>query len=208
MKARLALGKAYCAMETKTSVALQMEEYVEMVRLDRDDFAQLRSVIPGLMLRVGQDQRCYDYLKWWAWVYKSEDPCDREIPWLCMKKANAFEDTKKIAARWSDLQQLVAFTVLKVKLLMDVMKLQNLTNWANANLVRQARLQKVVGFDALKAGIDALVCLRQEGGWNLARSPNSTSNLRLYLSYRFIAFNTRTIKSTYFVLKDKREPTK
>ncbi|KAL2785248.1 hypothetical protein BJX66DRAFT_315206 [Aspergillus keveii] len=111
-----------------------------MARLHRDDFAQLHSVIPGLMLRVGQDQRCYNYLKWWAWVYKSEDPCDREIPWLCMKKANAFEDTKKIAARWSDLQQLVAFTVLKVKLLMDVKKLQNLTNWANANLEGQARL--------------------------------------------------------------------
>jgi hypothetical protein len=63
--------------------------------------------------------------------------------------------------------------------------------------------QKVVGFDALKAGIDALVCLRHEGGWNLARAPNSTSNLRLYSPYRFFAFNTFTIKSTYFVLKDK-----
>jgi hypothetical protein len=92
------------------------------------------------MLRVGQDQRCYDYLKWWAWAYKSEDPCDREIPWLCMKKANAFEDTKKIVARWSDLQQLAAFKILKVKLLLNVMRVQNLTNWANANLVGQARL--------------------------------------------------------------------
>jgi hypothetical protein len=56
-----------------------------------------------------------------------------------------------------------------------------------------SREQKVVGFDALKAGIDALVCLRQQGGWNLARAPNSTWNLRLYLSYHFIAFNTFTI---------------
>ncbi|CEL10646.1 hypothetical protein ASPCAL13762 [Aspergillus calidoustus] len=111
-EARLALGKAYGAMGTKASVTLQMEEYVEMVRLDRDrdDFEQIPSIIPGLMLRVGQDQRCYDYLRRWAW-----DPCDGEIPWLCMKKANAFEDTKKIAACWSDLQQLVAFTNLKVK---------------------------------------------------------------------------------------------
>jgi hypothetical protein len=70
------------------------------------------------------------------------------------------------------------------------------------------RKQKVVGFDALKAGIDALVCLRQEGGWNLARAPNSTWNLWLYLSYYFITFNTFTIKSTYFVLKDKSKPTK
>jgi hypothetical protein len=117
-EARLALGKAYGGMGTKAPVTLQMEEYVEMVRLDRDrdDFGQIPSIIPGLMLRVGQDQRCYDYLRWWAWVYKSEDPCDGEIPWLCMKKANAFEAMQKIAARWSDLQQLVAFTILKVKL--------------------------------------------------------------------------------------------
>jgi hypothetical protein len=44
MKVRLALGKAYGAMGTKASVALQMEEYIEMARLDRDD---LRSSTPS-----------------------------------------------------------------------------------------------------------------------------------------------------------------
>ncbi|KAL3483625.1 hypothetical protein BJX62DRAFT_244710 [Aspergillus germanicus] len=72
----ICVGEGLWRMGTKASVALQMEEYVEMVRLDRDDFAELHFLIPGLMLRVGQDQRCYDYLKWWASQGQAAARCD------------------------------------------------------------------------------------------------------------------------------------
>lgn len=46
--------------------------------------------------------------------------------------------------------------------------------------------------------VDVLVFLRHEGEWNMACAPDSTQNLCLYLSNRFLAFNTFTIKSPYF----------
>ncbi|MCJ1284710.1 hypothetical protein MMC26_004046 [Xylographa opegraphella] len=53
----------------------------------------VRSILPGLDLRLGRDQQCYDFCKWWVTTGQRED-CDwgnMDNPYLDIKGADVFE---------------------------------------------------------------------------------------------------------------------
>jgi len=73
MRARFAAADALLKANTAVSVANALEHFKDMLRLCRSDNLAVRHVVPVLMLRLGQEQECYDFLKWWAITGKDEE---------------------------------------------------------------------------------------------------------------------------------------
>jgi hypothetical protein len=84
-------------------------------------------MIPALYLRLGRDQECYDFLKWWATAADASDYDwgDPTLPYLDVKDADVFEPVDIFVRKWADLSHTVAIILLKIRLLLDVKALQN-----------------------------------------------------------------------------------
>ena len=88
----------------------------------------IRDKVPALKLRLGKDQECYDFCKWWATTGGEGryDWGNMSNPYLDVKDADAFEEPRKFfIKKFGDLNHCVAITLLKIKLLMVVRELQN-----------------------------------------------------------------------------------
>ncbi|KAI9735699.1 MAG: hypothetical protein M1818_006307 [Claussenomyces sp. TS43310] len=88
----------------------------------------VRSLVPALLLRVGKDQDCYDFVKWWANQGQDADYDwgDTSLPYLSVKDANIFEPVDFICRKHLDTSHIVAITLLKIRLFLAVQKcLQN-----------------------------------------------------------------------------------
>lgn len=77
--------------------------------------------MPAMMLRLGKDQECYDFIKWWAVIDKDPqyDFRDLSLPYLDIKNADVFEPID-FCFGYKDVVQLVALILLKIKLLLDL----------------------------------------------------------------------------------------
>ncbi|KAI1270864.1 hypothetical protein F5Y07DRAFT_384913 [Xylaria sp. FL0933] len=125
MKARFHAADALLDIETTNAVEKSLAHFQDMLRLCRSDNMGVRDSIPGLLVRLGREQECYDFLKWWAVVddehhyngrYNWGDRC---LPYLDIRGADAFEAVYASARRLS-LSQLVILTLVKVRLYLDV----------------------------------------------------------------------------------------
>ena len=87
----------------------------------------IRDVIPTLYLRLGRDQECYDFLKWWATAAKASkyNWGATSLPYLDVKDADVFELSDIFVRRHADLSHNVAVTLIKTRLLLDVKSLQS-----------------------------------------------------------------------------------
>lgn len=101
---------------------------MDMLRLCRSDNMGVRDIIPGLMLRLGKDQECYDFAKWWSIIDEKSDYDwgDANLPYLDIRNADAFEHVGYLCRRYIDVSQVVAVVLLKIRLLLDLNTLQSL----------------------------------------------------------------------------------
>lgn len=128
MIARYALVETLLKVKTYAAVEAAHGHCIDMLRLCRSDYMGVRDKVPALKLRLGRDQECYDFCKWWA-ITENEDNYD----WKKMsdtdfdvKNADVFEGPQKLFIKKSGgLNHLVAITLLKIKLLITVRALQN-----------------------------------------------------------------------------------
>lgn len=98
-----------------------------MLRLCRRDNMGVRNLVPALMLRLGQDQECYDFVTWWATCDPGDgtyDSDDLDHPYLSLRNANAFESVEYLFDGWPELTHVAAITLLKIKLFLDLKDLQ------------------------------------------------------------------------------------
>lgn len=65
MRARYAHVEALLEVQTRTAVARALEHTLDLFRLNRSDNLGVRNLVPSLSIRLGRDQECYDFLKWW-----------------------------------------------------------------------------------------------------------------------------------------------
>ena len=142
-------------INTFDAVCSALDHAKEIFRVNRgrwnggeDDFLRLRDTVPALLLRLGRDQECYDFIKWYQTTGRrgDDDWADMSLPFLDIVDANVFESvgymcdpavdthTCPITIRHDcllspcmDLEQLSAMALLKIKLLLDVRSLQSLT---------------------------------------------------------------------------------
>ena len=64
MKSRLKLARAMSGIRTRESLQAQLTHVMDVLRMSDSDENGLRNLAPVLMLRLNQDQDCYNFLKW------------------------------------------------------------------------------------------------------------------------------------------------
>lgn len=118
-----ALGK----IPTFDAIQASLDHALEVLRLNRSDNMGVRSLIPTLFLRLGRDQDCYDFVKWYQTTGQESDYNwgDTSLPFLHIRNTNALESVEYMCGSWPDLSHVVAIALLKIKLLLDVKSLKN-----------------------------------------------------------------------------------
>ncbi|KAI1120891.1 hypothetical protein F5Y10DRAFT_113679 [Nemania abortiva] len=125
MTARCAAADALLQIDTIKAVEKALAHYQDMLRLCRSDNLGVRDIVPGLLLRLGREQECYDFLKWWAVIDDEHHYNGRynwgdvSLPYLDIRGADAFEAADAFASRLS-LSQLVILVLLKLRLHLDI----------------------------------------------------------------------------------------
>ncbi|KAI0454315.1 hypothetical protein F5B21DRAFT_240231 [Xylaria acuta] len=125
MRARFAAADALLQIDTIKAVEKALAHFQDMLRLCRSDNLGVRDIVPGLLLRLGREQECYDFLKWWAvaddeYHYNGRyDWADVSLPYLDICGADAFEAVDAFASHLS-LSQLVILALLKLRLYLDI----------------------------------------------------------------------------------------
>lgn len=130
MRAHYGLVEAILKVKNKKAVQAAEAHFVYMLRLCRSDNMGIRDPVPFQMLCLGKDQECYDFIK----LGETCDPDgtydwgDMDLPYLSVKDADVYEAVECIfngAESFPSLSHLVAITLLKIKLLLDIQSLQN-----------------------------------------------------------------------------------
>ncbi|KAK0719115.1 hypothetical protein B0H67DRAFT_642499 [Lasiosphaeris hirsuta] len=123
MRARFAAADALLKVETRVAVKRALGHFMEMLRLCRADNLGVRDIVPTLLLRLGREQECYDFLKWWATadVDGKHRWGDTTLPYLDIYGADAFEPIEPFLPEHGlSLSQLAMLTLLKLRLYLDL----------------------------------------------------------------------------------------
>ncbi|KAI1395491.1 hypothetical protein F4819DRAFT_492450 [Hypoxylon fuscum] len=119
------LVEALLKVQTTEAVETALSHMMEMFRLSfRSNSLSLRGRIPALLLQLGREQECYDFLKRWQYGSEVYDERDR-VPKI-VKNADIFEPASQVMT--SNLGVLIATTLLKVKLIIDLHFLHSTRN--------------------------------------------------------------------------------
>lgn len=62
MRSRYAVVEAYLAIDTYAAVEAARSHLADMLRLCRGDNMGVRDLVPAILLRLGRDQECYDFV--------------------------------------------------------------------------------------------------------------------------------------------------
>lgn len=122
MRARYALVEAQIKVNTFDSVEAAYDNLKNMLRLCRSDNLGVRNLVPSLLLRLGRDQECYDFVKWWETQGSANDYDwgNMDLPYLDVKDADIFEAPDYLFKEFGSLAHTVAATLVKVKVMLDL----------------------------------------------------------------------------------------
>lgn len=122
---------------TIDAVQTSLDHLMDMLRLCRSDNMGVRIIVPALYLRLGRDQECYDFLKWWARP-DNTDWDDMGAPYLDVKGADVLEPPDASwTGRFMDLGHSVCVTLIKVRVLLDLQHMQNATRAFQGSMPRE-----------------------------------------------------------------------
>jgi hypothetical protein len=127
MRARYAVVEALVKIKTFNAVQAAFNHIMDLLRLCRSDNMGVRQLVPALFLRLGKDQGCYDFVKWYATTGEESgyDWGDMSMPYLDVKDADIFEPVDLLIRNGTDLSYAVSVALMKIRLLLDVTHLQN-----------------------------------------------------------------------------------
>ncbi|KAH9895504.1 hypothetical protein F4778DRAFT_275131 [Xylariomycetidae sp. FL2044] len=124
MRARFALADEALRAATLDGVQECLDHFQDMMRLGRSDNMGLRDKVPALLLRLGRDQECYDFIKWWGTTAAEShyNSSDMDIPFLDIKDADVVEDPQFLLGNYNYgmLSHRVAGLLIKFKMLVDI----------------------------------------------------------------------------------------
>ncbi|RFU26167.1 hypothetical protein B7463_g10180, partial [Scytalidium lignicola] len=145
MQSRYALVEALVKVKTHRAVQSALDHLLDMLRLCRGDNQGVRDVVPALFLRLGQDQECYDFIKWWATTGEESDYDwgDMERGYLDVTDADVFEDVDIYTRRHYGLSHAVSITLIKIRILHDLRNLQSSTEVAKTASLPQEILDNI-----------------------------------------------------------------
>ncbi|KAL6916882.1 hypothetical protein FSST1_008377 [Fusarium sambucinum] len=105
MSARFDLMSAILNVRTGEAVQAALDHALDMIRLCRGDNQDVRSHVPALHLRLGNDQEAYDFIK-----------C---LPFLDLHEQDAFEPVFE-KTHYCNVSFTVALTLIKIRLMQDL----------------------------------------------------------------------------------------
>jgi hypothetical protein len=110
-------------ISTQDAVSSSLSHLLDMLRLCRNDSLGVRNMIPNLYLRLHQDQKCYDFLKWYAKVGQRGDYSwdDLSLGFLDLENEDPLESEgleDMFCGGWS-VAHAVPALLLKLRLLLD-----------------------------------------------------------------------------------------
>jgi hypothetical protein len=122
----LNLAQAYLQIDTQIAVQLGLDLLLEMVDITKDPKAATADLVPTCFLRLGRDQEAYDYMKWWVTSPAPKGPFGPSPQlWASVnEKADVFESVGLFKGKCPSLSFMVALTLLKLRLLIDLQALQ------------------------------------------------------------------------------------
>jgi hypothetical protein len=120
MISRYLLVDALLKVNTTHAVEEALGHCLDMLRLNNSDNQGIRAVIPALYLRLGRDQECYDFLKWWMLHVQSEGRRQWGEPSTAVKDADAMEPVIDFLKAFLPLSHLVSLALVKVRLLIGL----------------------------------------------------------------------------------------
>lgn len=141
MRARFGLVDVMTRVKTVESVQAQFDHCMDMLRLCRGDNMGIRQLVPALMLRLDKDQECYDFMVWW--LLTCDDPKydwgNPELPYLDTKNFDVFDEGVESGSFCGsfNLSHAVSVTLLKVKLILDMMALDYTTTTVGGKVPRE-----------------------------------------------------------------------
>ena len=124
MRARYALIEALLEVKTRTAVEEALFHAWGMMRLCYDDYLGARNVVPGMLLRLGRDQRCYDFVKCWGVASELEvyGWTDRNEPYIHMNGEDVFEPLGFICPQ--GISHTLSIILVKIRVLIDLLALK------------------------------------------------------------------------------------
>lgn len=93
-----------------------------VLQLNRSDALGVRFMIPAMMIRLGNDQEAYDFVKWWA-IYGRRDSKydwgDPDAPYLHLHGENMMEDVSLWQDETAELADQLVLLLIKLRLLLN-----------------------------------------------------------------------------------------
>ncbi|KAK5119363.1 hypothetical protein LTR85_007719 [Meristemomyces frigidus] len=128
LHARLSLVKALLKQRTREAVETALYHSRDMLRLAHFDNVEVRRLMPAMYMRLGLDQECYDFVKWWHFAMQDcRNDFQPATPYLTMKGEDIYEPIfyaeREIVS--PDVGHMFALTLLKVRVLVDLRTLQH-----------------------------------------------------------------------------------
>ena len=120
MAARYGYVKAILKVNTWDAVKIAHDHFLDFFRLCHSDSIGIRNKPPALIIRLGRDQECYDFIKRWQLIGDDEDydGLDTSLSYLDLKDANILEPVNYLCTRFVQLGLVVAATLIKIRLLL------------------------------------------------------------------------------------------
>lgn len=125
MIARSRLIETILEIKTFDAVKSALDHTMDVLRLNRGDNMGVRDMVPLMLLRLGREQECYDFVKWYQTIDDEYHWGDMSLPFLNVVNADALESPEYLCDAWGSLGHISAITLLKIKLLLDSQSLQN-----------------------------------------------------------------------------------
>lgn len=119
MRARFAHVEGLMKVKDYAAIDAALDHLLDMLRLCRSDNVGVRDLVPAMFLRLGKEQRCYDFCVWCATTCTESnyDWGNMDLPFLNVRNADVFEpDSGKFVRKYGHLSHVVAITLLKIRL--------------------------------------------------------------------------------------------
>ncbi|KAJ5108822.1 hypothetical protein N7456_005497 [Penicillium angulare] len=117
------LGRVHCVQ----SLEAQLDHATHMLKSSFMESFDTASIIPEILLRLDRDQECYAFVRWWKTKQKQYQWDNADFPVLSSIEVDPLESVAYFGKGRNDVFHLTCVALLKVKLILDVLRLQQST---------------------------------------------------------------------------------
>lgn len=123
LEARRNLLHEICKTKNDKPLKIQLQHVTELMWRCKWEYRDIRWAAPGIMLRLGKDQYCYDFIKRWSRGVNKLGYAQGYLHYQ-VRNGDIFQSPNGICQPHLNLSLLVSLTLLKIKVLLDLERLE------------------------------------------------------------------------------------